>query len=47
MFIDLIKEFSNNMTDKIIYFPMCFNGTDWQTEQALKEKKLICGLANL
>lgn len=21
---------------------MCFNGTDWQTEQALKEKKLIC-----
>lgn len=24
---------------------MCFNGTDWQTKQALKEKKLICGWA--
>ena len=33
------------MTNKIIYFPMCFSGTDWQTRQALAEKKLICGWA--
>ncbi len=33
------------MTNKIIYFPMCFSGTDWKTDQALKEKKLICGWA--
>ncbi len=31
---------------KIIYFPMRFGGKDWQTEQALDEKQLMCGWAN-
>jgi predicted HNH restriction endonuclease len=33
------------MSGKIIYFPMRFDGEEWQTRRAVKEKILICGWA--